>query len=378
MEMKQFQRSSGSEKCGEPNGKITCRLAMLVGAAAMILQGCGSKSSSKDPGESYFNGSELAADPQLTSSIVNSTHGDAVAAATDQGSSGSNFGFSLSDSDDDKSTINKSCTLSSDGKLAIVSVSSNIDRSRTKTSGGGRITVQSVRTGNSTSTRTWSMANGANVACNSSGTGAAVNFQSPDNLKLDISFERSRNDSITYTGPKVTRTATKSFTSSGSRSVTWGASDSSGDGQTYVRNKSVVIKNVKQSLSMTNKNGESMATALSISTAEGAPIVVKVERNSSTHSIVSKTFVSGQIVTQKDSDATMTTTYSNLKLNFADSSCSISSGSAQIVIKDSAGTVLKTLSLGVDSSGDSILTDDSGAEVEGFALDPCDSEDLRL
>jgi hypothetical protein len=129
---------------------------------------------------------------------------------------------------------------------------------------------------------------------------------------------------------------------------------------------------------MTNKNGESKIADLTINTVDASPLVVKVERSTTGHSIVSKTFVSGQLVTQKDSDASMTTTYNNLKLNFADNSCSISSGTAQIVIKDTAGAVLKTLSLGVDSSGDSTLTDESGAEVEGFALDPCDSEDLKI
>jgi hypothetical protein len=356
---------------------INCLVLIL--SYFLLINGCGvevGNPSTKKPKSNTIDIATLISDQQLTSHVVNTAHGDAIAAAADQNASG--VSLALLETDDDKSAINRSCAVSSDGLSAIVSVSSSISRTRTKTSSGGRVTVQATRTGSSSATRTWSRTNGTAVACNGSNTGAAVNFQSPDNLKLDISFERNRNDSISYSGPRVTRTATKSFTSSGIRSVTWGASDASGDGQTYVRNKSVVIKDVKQSLQMTNKNGESVATSLAHNTAQGAPIIVKVERNSSTHSVVSKTFVSGQIVTQKDSDASMTTTYNNLKLNFADNSCAISSGSAQIVIKDSSGTVLKTLSLGVDSSGDSALTDDSGNEVEGFALDPCDSEDQRL
>jgi hypothetical protein len=140
----------------------------------------------------------------------------------------------------------------------------------------------------------------------------------------------------------------------------------------------VVIKDVKQTLSLTNKNGASFSTALSINTAQASPLIIKVERNTSTDAVVSKTFVSGEVIAVKDSDATMTTTYSNLKLDFADNACSISSGSALIVIKDSAGAVVKTLTLGVDSSGDSTLKDSSGEEVEGFALDSCDSEDVKL
>lgn len=359
--------------------KLSLSSLVFSCATSLIVQGCGSKSGSNDDGPAAVNASVLIADPQLTSGIVNASHGDAVAAAADQGSSGAGFRLYYSDSDNDGSTVSKSCTASSDGKSALVTVTSTINRSRTKTSGGGRVTVSATRTGSGTSTRTWSKSNGDAVACNSNGTGAAVDFESPDNLKLDITFERTRSDTMSYTGPKVTRTASKSFTSSGSRSVTWSASDPSSDGSTFTRNKSVLIKNVSQTLTMTDKNGANVSTSLSINTPESSPLVVKVERNaSSPYAVVSKTFVSGEVVTVKDSDATMTTTYNNLKLNYSDSSCSISSGSAQIVIKDSAGTVLKTLTLGIDASGDSSLEDSAGEEVEGFALDPCDSEDVKL
>jgi hypothetical protein len=349
---------------------------VILCASALTLQACGSKSDSSSDGPTAVNVSAVLADAQLTSGIVNSSHGDAVAAAADQSGSSTSFGFNLADSDNDGSSVSKSCAVS--GSSAVVSVSSTINRSRAKTSGGGRVTVSSVRTGNGSSTRTWSMSDGTPVACNAPGTGAAVNFQSPDNLKLDIVFERSRNDTMTYTGPRVTRTASKSFTSSGSRSISWSNTEPSSGSGTYFRNKSVVIKDVKQSLTMTDKSGTSFATALLINTAEAAPLVVKVERNSSSDAVVSKTFVSGQVVAVKDSDATMMTTYSNLKLNYSENSCSISSGTAQIVIKDSAGIVLKTLTLGVDASGDSSLQDSAGEEVEGFALDPCDSEDVKL
>jgi hypothetical protein len=209
--------------------------------------------------------------------------------------------------------------------------------------------------------------------------GAVVDFKNPSGVNLDVSFERSRTDSMTYTGPKVTRTSSRSFKSSGKRTVTWSSNDPTGDGTTYARNKSVVIKDVVQSLTMTNKDGQSVSSSLSINTAENAPLVVKVERNSTTNAVVNKTFVSGQVVVKKDSDATITTTYSNLKLNYSDNSCSISDGSAQIVVTDSTGATLKTYTLGKSADGeDGSLQDSSGSAVDGFALDPCDSEDLKL
>jgi hypothetical protein len=162
--------------------------------------------------------------------------------------------------------------------------------------------------------------------------------------------------------------------------VTWSSNDTGSDGSTtYVRNKSVVIKDVLQSLTMTNKDGQAVSSNLSINTAENAPLVVKVERDSATNAVVNKTFVSGQVVVKKDSDATITTTYTNLKLNFSDNSCSISDGTAQIVVTDSTGATLKTYTLGKSTDGeDGSLKDSSGSEVDGFALDPCDSEDVKL
>lgn len=349
-----------------------------IAALGLLVHSCGSKGDDKnDNGTSSINVSSLVADPQLTSSVVNAAHGDAVAAAADQSGSGSSLQFALADGDTDGSSVTKSCATS--GNSAVVSVSSTINRSRTKSSGGGRVTVTAARTGTGSSTRTWSKTDGTPVACRSD-KGAVVDFKNPSGIKLEVSFERNRNDTMTYTGPKVTRTSSRSFSSSGKRTVTWSSNDPAGDGATYSRNKSVVIKDVVQSLTMTNKDGQSVSSSLSINTAENAPLVVKVERkNDSTNAVVNKTFVSGQVVVKKDSDATITTTYTNLKLNYADSSCSISDGTAQVVVTDSTGATLKTYTLGKSADGeDGSLKDSSGSEVDGFALDPCDSEDVKL
>mgnify|MGYP006295695973 CR=1 FL=1 len=71
-------------------------------------------------------------------------------------------------------------------------------------------------------------------------------------------------------------------------------------------------------------------------------------------------------------------TYSNLKVKYSDNSCSIVSGSAQVVVTDSTGSTLKTMTLGLNSDGDGSLSDATGSEIEGFSLDSCDSEDLKL
>jgi hypothetical protein len=129
---------------------------------------------------------------------------------------------------------------------------------------------------------------------------------------------------------------------------------------------------------MTNKNGETFATELIINTTAASPLVVDVERNTNTHAVVSKTFVRGEVVVNKDSDSIITTNYNSLKLNFSDNTCSIASGSAEIVIKDTSSEILQMFTLSVDANGESSLKNSAGEEVEGFALDPCDSEDLKL
>lgn len=349
----------------------------------MAVIGCGvevGNPSSKKPkvGPPTVNATDVVSDSQLTTSVVNASHGDAITASIDQGTSSTNLQLVAGDTNDDNTSATKTCNASPDGKSAIVSVSANINRTRIKTSAGGRVTVKATRTGSGTSTRTWSRIDGNSVACKSDKTGAEIDFKNPTGLRLDVSFERNRSDQVTFTGPRLTRTSSRSVSSAGTRIITWTSNDTAGGGPSnYARQKSVVIRNTTHNLTMTDKNANTVATNLTINTSEAAPLLVRVERDTATNKVLSKTFMSGQIVVKKDDDATMTTTYSNLKLNFADDSCSITDGSAQIVISDSAGTTLKSLRLGKNTYGDSALFDDSGGEVDGFVLDPCDSEDTK-
>lgn len=349
----------------------------------VVLIGCGvevGNPSSKKPkvGPPTVNATDVVSDSQLTTSIVNVSHGDAIAASIDQGTSSTSLQLAAADTNDDNTSATKTCNASPDGKSAIVSVSANINRTRTKSSAGGRVTVKASRTGSGSSTRSWSRVNDTPVVCKSDKTGAIIDFKNPTGLRLDVSFERNRSDEVTFTGPRLTRTSTRSVSSAGTRIITWTSNDTSGGStSSYARQKSVVIQNANHNLSMTDKNGNTVATNLTINTPEASPLLVRVERDTTTSKVLSKTFMSGQIVVNKDNDALITTTYSNLKVNFADDSCSITDGSATIVITDSAGTVLKSLKLGKNSGADSALFDESGNEVEGFVLDPCDSEDSK-
>ena len=361
---------------GKSTGLITVSLALMA-----TLAGCGSKSS-KDSGTATATATELAGDSQLQSSVVNASHGDTVSAAADQSSSGAALALSGNDDsssssghdDHDHDAVTKVCAVS--GNSAIVSISSAIDETKTSTSKSGTVTNTRTRTGSSTMTRTWSRSDGTAVTCNTAGTGANVDFKNPSGLKLDVSIDRSRSENNSFVGPKLTRTSSKSFSVKGKNAITWSSNDAASDtADTYIRNKSIAITDVTRSMTMTNKNGLTLSSSMIMNTAADKPVVVSVERNKTSHEIVSKTFVSGEVVVKKDADATITTDYSNFKL---DSECKPVSGSATIVITDSKGAVLKSLILGVDSSGDAELKDkDSGSGIDGFALDGCDAEDSK-
>ena len=347
-----------------------------------VLAGCGTKAQdSTDPMTPTVAASTLVADPQLSGSIVNASHGDAISAAADQSASGAGLtdggsAYLIKDSDSDTSTITKTCAVS--GATAVVSINSTVNRAKTDTKKSGTVTVTRTLAGSSKVTRTWSRSDGTAVTCNTAATGANADFKNPSGLKLDLSFERSRDSNRTYTSTQLTRTSTKSFIASGKRSTTWSSNDTAVDtATTYVRNKSIVITDVKHALVMTDKDGAEVSSALTIKTAAGKPLVVKVERSRTDNSVTSKTIVSGQVVVTKDTDSTITTTYADFKLGSDE--CKPVSGSATIVFTDSAGTVLKTLVLEAGTTSDGELKDkDSGVEVAGFVLDDCDSEDKKI
>lgn len=348
-------------------------------AAALMLQTCGKKSDSDDDKEekevTIVTAASLVADPQLLGSIVNATHGDAVAAAADQGASGAKFDLTLTDGD--SSNVTKTCAEV--GNTAVVTVESNVNRNKTKTMGAGasQRTITWARVGEGKATRTWSL-EGGKVECNAAKTGAKIDFEKVPSVKLDVTFDRERVDTVTFTGPRGSKNSAKGFSSAGTRSITFTANNTE-ESADYTRRKSVVIKDVNQAVVMTNKNGETFGSRLNINTAEGKPLVVDVLRDDGTNIVLEKTFVSGEVVAKKDSDATMTTTYNNLKLNFNEGVCSVKGGSAQIVVTDAAGAVLKSLTLAFDSAlNDATLKDANGEEVEDFGLDPCDPEDIKL
>lgn len=359
----------------------------LAIATLLALTAC--KSDDKNTSPTTATLSELIDDPQLTSALVNGSHGEALSAAVDQSVTGaSKYLLKMDDDDDndnnddssnDSSNVSKVCSASSEDKTAVVEVTSQINRSRTKTSRGGTVTISRKRTGTSSMTRTWSNSDGTPVTCNGAKTAAAVDFENPSGLKLAVSYSKNRSSSLEFRGPKNSFESKRTVTATGTRQITWQSNDASDDtSTTYIRNKTVTVENSNHRFTMTNKNGRSIESTVSMKTVDNKPLQVKMERRKDNHTVVSKTFVSGQLSVERDDGSSMLIVYDNLKLDVTSEDCKPVSGVAQIEFNDASGSIIKTLTLESDDDGNTILKTSGGDEIEEFDLDGCDPEDTRL
>jgi len=329
-------------------------------------------------------------DRDLIGGIVNLSHSDVLTSAADQGKLPLREGILWSGLTLDKygyllfgdgSRIHKTCTVRDDGKSVVVSSMIRIERRNKQTINNGSATAIFGMEGNGDSDRVWSKTGGGSVVCNESKQGAKVDFTSPAGTRLDLSFKRERSETKVIAGGSGIPSPTKSIKAKGSSVITWASNDSSHDTKkTYVRNSFIEAKESKYQLSMNDKNGDKKIMDISISIPSDTPFVIRTERDRKSNIVVSKTIVSGQLNSKVETGGKMTLTYKNLKLNFTDRSCSIGSGTATVVISDDSSADVKTLTLsskpsGGDGGGGS-LRDSSGKEIDGFSLDPCESEDL--
>lgn len=351
-------------------------LSHIVLGAALAIQvaGCGKGDSKRT--DTLVTTTTIATDTTLSAGLANAHYSDALAASATQGTSAATL--SLADRDDDKTAVTRTCTT--DGNKAVVQVTGEVDRSMIKTSKNGRNTLERTMKGESKMKRTWSRTDDTAVTCNSAGTAAQIDWTAPDKLQLEVEFERSRERTMTLKTPRTSKELSEKFSAEGKRTITWLASSQADDTATsYFRTHSVTSE-VKREMEIKNANGEKKELKIEINSKEDDPLVIKTERLKSNHSIASRTFVSGTMIARKeDADGTIETTYSNLKTTIASNECSLASGSASIVFKDAEGTTVKTYTLSIDSEGEPQLVDsDDNQPVDGFSLEGCDPEDLKL
>lgn len=348
-----------------------------------MLNACGSKDSRTDASVST---SGIANDATLSAGVVNANYSDTLAAATSQGTSAAALALDdrpgrPGDRDDDNSSVTRTCTV--DGAKAVVQVTGSIERDQSMTSPNGLRTMERSMKGESTMKRTWTRTNGTAVACNSAGNAAQIDWTAPDNLKLEAEFERSRERSMKITTQRMEKEFSESFKSTGKRVITWAATSTASDTATSYFRTHTASWEAEREMSIKDEAGVKKELKLSIATKEDAPVVVKVERLVADNTVASKTFVSGSVMATKKSadgtaEGTIETSYDNLKVALSDHECALESGSATIAFKDATGVALKTYELSVDTDGEPQLKDGDGKTVEGFDLDGCDPEDLKL
>lgn len=347
--------------------------------ATLMTNACGKNTGQVD---SSISTAAIANDASLSAGLANANYSDALAATTSQGASTT---LALSENQDDHSAVTRTCV--EDGVNAVVQVSGAIEKSKIMTSPDGDRTIEHSITGSSTMKRTWSNTTGTAVTCNSEKSAAQISWTSPDNLKLEAEFERSRAREMKITTPKFEKDFSGSFKSSGKRTLIWGTSSTSTDtADSYFRTHTATMESTRE-MTISNVSGVKKEIQLKVATKEGAPLIVSVERSVSGNAVLSRTIVSGTLVTQKDvekgsgsdsGDGSIETTYQNLKVDITDGECEASSGSASIAFKDSADTTIKAYELSIDSSGEPQLKDSAGVQVEGFELDGCDPEDMKI
>jgi hypothetical protein len=349
-----------------------------------MLNACGSQDSRTDASVST---AVIANDTTLSAGVVNANYSDTLAAATSQGTSTTTLalddraGTRPGERDDDKSEVTRTCTV--DGGKAVVMVTGSIERDQSMTSPNGLRTMERSMKGESTMKRTWTRTTGVPVACNSAGNAAQIDWTAPDNLKLEAEFERSRERAMKITTRRIEKDFSESFKSTGTRVITWGATSTASDTATSYFRTHTASWEAEREMGIKNEAGVKKELKLSIATKEDAPVVVKVERLVADNTVASKTFVSGSVVATKKSadgtaEGTIETSYDNLKVALSDHECALESGSATIAFKDATGVALKTYELSVDTDGEPQLKNGDGKAVEGFDLDGCDPEDLKL
>ena len=364
--------------------------------ATLMTSACGRNTGQIDASVSMLS---IANDGNLSAGIANANYSDTLAASISQGASTASL--ALSEGGDDKSDILRTCV--EEGNDAVVQITGSVAKSQTRISSEGKRTMERTTTGSSSMKRIWSNSTGAAVTCNQAKTAALITWSAPDNLKLEAEFERERERNMTVTTPKIVKTFSEKFKSSGKRVITWGTSSTAADTPTAFFRTHTATWDATREMSLTSEKGVKNDVKLKLATKVGDPLIVTVERLVAGDAVVSRTLVSGTVIAQKDVEATsatgsndgssdgssdgsndgsndgsIETSYHNLKVAISDGECKASSGTASITFKDASGTTIKTYELSIDSSGDPQLKDSAGVEVEGFDLDGCDPEDMKL
>ncbi len=230
-------------------------------------------------------------------------------------------------------------------------------------------------------TRIWKK-EGASIGCNAALTHADFDPNSDlTGLTTDITFKRTAERSSVRTAKSgVVSTHSVQAITEGSRSITW-ASFSKNTDNTVVRNKTV-SSNATSKRTVVEKDGTSSEANLTLATASAEPLAIEVTFPSETSRDASaRTIKTGKLIATISGSGHVESTFDNLKVSFADSSCQPESGS--VVNKVFAeGAASPSVIIKIEAaSGSYTVTDITDAanpkEIEDFEYQLCDVRDFN-
>jgi hypothetical protein len=368
------------------------QLAMAL-VVAVALSACGTielgqEEEAADDAAKTDAQSSMVMDAQLNEEGVSASLTDALEAMADSFgiSAASSASLSLGElgilrriKKQRESLYSKSCEL--DGSNAVVSVEASIDRSRSFAS-RVRSADWSV-TGSENITRTWSKEvddAAVQVNCDATNKYADIDWKGDlTGLNLDVSFERSREVSLTVVAKLENKSfsAERQFSAKGERSISWDGQLTSESGGEITRSKSVT-SNVDRTHYRKNSKGEEKKIELNIKTEEESPLVIETVRNSSNFDLVSKNIKSGVLVGTRAGDGHIEATFSNLVSEFSEDECHLESGEVLYkLFKEGESEPAKSYKLLVVDGEISLVDVMSGEVKADFEFENCDVKSFQ-
>jgi hypothetical protein len=351
---------------------------LAVVGACVVLVSCGKEEervTSKSDGTGV-DASNVASDAELANGTISANVDSSISAMAENGSASPSTTLTSAPelaAGEKSFTFTRTCAV--DGDSAVVTV--KVSGEHAKTQENKVIKKTSSLSGESTQTRKWTMT-GTPIPCSTDGKHAKIAWkENLAGLKLNVDFSRSRTKSMEFTNIKknVTKTIAQTSSFKGTHEVTWVQADKADDTTSTYRKKSITT-NVERTLKLKNKAGEEKSFIQTVTTKTGAPMVVSVVRSATDLSLTSKTIESGTVTAKNKDESWVETSYTAVKVSFADGKCTFDSGTMNTkFFEKGATTAAKSVTVAFED-GAGTATDDATKETREFEAPICDPEDI--
>ncbi len=355
------------------------QLSFLVLALA-LLSACGNDNVDRkdtaaegtDPTEENpaQTAASLADDEEAAGQAVTAEIDDVISAAVEENDADADAGASLVDAEadqDGKVTVFRECK--EEGANAVVAIRRQAER--TFSMEGPVRKIDSTFSAYSEKLRTWSKEGGA-IKCGENLKFAAVHVADMVGVKLDVTFKHERKRQTTLVNKKKNETTNRSmsYTAEGDRHIVWKAVEEVGD--TLLIHKEAT-GSAERKLVIQKKDGTVKTLEGSVSSVEGAPLAIVVERNKDTLAWISRTIESGSRVATLKDGGKIETSFDDVKYT-AEKRCTAVSGkiTGKIFKKDEAEASV-TFEIVFDGDGKTV-TMSNGKEFD-YAPEGCDLDE---